>query len=108
MQDQTRVSEEVCEPQDDRCEKLVRTLENCERQLKNVRLELTELQRTGPRDGFTRLQSNRLAIERKIERVSRLISACTLSWNAFHSKSEIVRSDGKRTQGLPRSRMTFG
>jgi hypothetical protein len=44
---------------EDRCAKLVTALENCERQLKQVRLELTELKRVGPREGFKRLKDNR-------------------------------------------------
>jgi len=86
---------------EDRCAELVTTLENCEKQLRHVRLELTELQRTGPREEFSHLKSNRVAIERKIEKVGSLISSCSASWNAFHSKNAIVRVDRNRSENIP-------
>jgi hypothetical protein len=73
-------------------------LENCGRQLKHVRLELTELKRVGPREGFKRLRDNRIATEREIEREGSLISICTASWNGFHSKNEIFQDHGKRPE----------
>lgn len=88
----------VAQLSEDRCATLVTALENCERQLKLVRLELTELKRVGPREGFKRLRDNRIAIEREIERVGSLISICIASWNGFHSKNEIFQDHGKRPE----------
>jgi hypothetical protein len=94
---------------EDRCAKLVTALENCERQLKHVRLELTELKRVGPREGFKRLKDNRIAIEREIERIDSLISICTASWSGFHSKNEIFQDHGKRSESsLVGETRTFG
>jgi hypothetical protein len=67
-------------------------------QLKHVRLELTELKRVGPREGFKRLKDNRIAIEREIERIDSLIFIRTASWSGFHSKNEIFRDHGKRSE----------
>ena len=81
---------------EDRCAKLVTTLESCERQLSDVRLELTELQRTGPREGFAQLKSNRNAIEHKMENVGSLVFGCAASWKSFASQIEPL--DRKRLE----------
>jgi hypothetical protein len=90
--EEVRAPGKIDQSPEDRCAKLVTTLENCERQLKTVRLELTELKRTGPREEFARLRSNRPAIERQIETVGSLVSSCSASWKAFASSSEVRRT----------------
>jgi hypothetical protein len=103
MQDTSWLSQkdnvqETNQPQADQWRDLVIALETCEEQLRRVRVDLTELKRTGPREGLDRLKFNQLEIEREIETIRDLASSCALSWSNFDSDNIVHRDDLRPAQ----------
>ena len=90
--------QETNQPQADQWRDLVIALENCEEQLRRVRVDLAELKRTGPREGLDRLRFNQLEIEREIETIRVLASSCALSWSTFDSDNIVHRDDLRPAQ----------
>ena len=89
--------QETNQPQADQWRGLVIALENCEEQLRRVRV-VAELKRTGPREGLDRLKFNQLEIEREIETIRVLASSCALSWSNFDSDNIVHRDDLRPAQ----------
>ena len=103
MQDTSWLSQkddvqETNQPQADQWRDLVIALENCEEQLRRVRVDLAELKRNGPREGLDRLKFNQLEIEREIETIRVLASSCALSWSTFDSDNIVHRGDLRPAQ----------
>ena len=90
--------QETNQPQADQWRGLVIALENCEEQLRRVRVDLAELKRTGPREGLDRLKFNQLEIEREIETIRGLASSCALSWSTFDADNIVHRDDLRPAQ----------
>jgi indole-3-glycerol phosphate synthase len=88
--------QETNQPQADQWRELVVALENCQEQLRRVRVDLAELKRTGPREGLDRLKFNQLEIEREIETIRVLASSCAMSWSTFDQDNIVHRSDLRR------------
>jgi indole-3-glycerol phosphate synthase len=82
--------QETNRPQADQWRDLVTALENCDEQLRRVRVDLAELKRTGPREGLDRLKFNQPEIAREIETIRVLASSCALTWSTFDPDNVIV------------------